>query len=223
VVTVDGPSGSGKGTIARLLAGRLGYHFLDSGILYRLTALAALGRGIDLGDEQAVAELARSLNVSFQVDEPEGDMRAFLDDREVTLGMRTEQIGDAASQVAVLPQVREALLERQRAFLRDPGLVADGRDMGTVVFPDAEVKIFLTASAMERAQRRHKQLMEQGISVSLPALVEEIDRRDRRDAGRAVAPLRAAADARILDTTGLDVQAVTRRALEIIHQRLGTG
>jgi cytidylate kinase len=223
VIAVDGPSGSGKGTVGRLLARRLGFHLLDSGALYRLTALAAIARDTDLDDAEAVAELARNLKVRFEADEPAAAGRVLLDEREVTRELRTERTGDAASRVAALPAVRAALLGRQRAFRRPPGLVADGRDMGTVVFPDAEVKIYLTASPRERALRRHKQLMEQGVSVSLPALVEEIAQRDQRDANRSVAPLRVADDAELLDTTGLDVDAVTWQALEIVRRKLSTG
>ncbi len=220
VVTVDGPSGSGKGTISRLLARGLGFHLLDSGVLYRLSALAALNHGIDLNDSDRLGDVARALSVRFEADAADAPTRVYLDDREVTLDIRSERIGDAASRVAAHATVRSGLLERQRAFRKPPGLVADGRDMGTVVFPDAAVKIFLTASAEERALRRHKQLIEQGVSVSLAALVEEIARRDERDATRAVAPLKAATDAVLLDTTGLDVDAVTQKALEIAHQRL---
>lgn len=220
VVTVDGPSGSGKGTISQLLARRLGFHLLDSGALYRLTALAALDHGIDLNDVTQLGKVARTLAVRFETGAVDMAVRIYLEDKDVTRTIRDERIGDAASQVAAQEAVREGLLERQRAFRQLPGLVADGRDMGTVVFPDAAVKIFLTASAEERALRRHKQLIEQGVSVSLAALVEEIAKRDQRDATRAVAPLRPAADAVLLDTTGLDVDAVTQKALEIARQRL---
>ena len=215
VVTIDGPSGSGKGTISQLLARRLGFHFLDSGALYRLLALAALGRGLDLGDEPAVVVLARGLDVSFQ---PDG--RILLDGVGVGEELRTEATGNAASRVAALPAVRSALLERQRAFARAPGLVADGRDMGTVVFPAAPAKVFLTASAEARAERRYKQLKEKGFDPDMGGLVEEIRTRDERDANRAVAPLRPAADALLLDSTGLSIEAVLARVLAFVDERI---
>lgn len=215
VITVDGPSGSGKGTISQLLARQLGYHFLDSGALYRLLALAALARGLDLEDEAAVATLARGLEVDFP---PDG--RILLDGALVGEELRTETTGNAASRVAVLPGVRTALLERQRAFARAPGLVADGRDMGTVVFPTAPAKVFLTASAEARADRRHKQLKEKGFDPDMAGLVEEIRIRDARDANRTVAPLRPAADALILDSTGQSIEAVLARALSFVRERI---
>lgn len=215
VITVDGPSGSGKGTISQLLARELGYHFLDSGALYRLLALAALRRGLDLEDEPALATLARALDVSFQ---PDG--RILLDGVAVGEELRTEATGNAASRVAAVPAVRDALLERQRAFARPPGLVADGRDMGTVVFPQAPAKVFLTASAEARAERRYKQLKEKGFSPKMAGLVEEIRTRDARDANRAVAPLRPAADALQLDSTGLSIEAVLERALGFVRERI---
>ena len=215
VITLDGPSGSGKGTISQLLARQLGYRFLDSGALYRLLALAALGRDLDLEDEVAVAALARDLDVAFP---PDG--RILLDGRPVGEALRTEATGNAASRVAALPAVRDALLERQRAFARAPGLVADGRDMGTVVFPAAPAKIFLTASAEARAERRYNQLKEKGFSPNMAELVEDIRRRDERDANRAVAPLRPAADALHLDSTGLSIEAVLGRALAFVNERI---
>ena len=215
IITVDGPSGSGKGTISQLLARELGYHFLDSGALYRLLALAALGRGLDLEDEAAVATLARGLEVDFP---PDG--RILLDGALVGEELRTETTGNAASRVAALPGVRTALLERQRAFARAPGLVADGRDMGTVVFPIAPAKVFLTASAEARAERRYNQLKEKGFDPDMAELVEDIRRRDARDANRAVAPLRPAADALMLDSTGLSIEAVLARALGFVRERI---
>lgn len=215
VITIDGPSGSGKGTISQLLARQLGYHFLDSGALYRLLALAALVRGLDLEDEAAVATLARGLDVAFP---PDG--RILLDGALVGEELRTETTGNAASRVAALPAVRAALLERQRAFARAPGLVADGRDMGTVVFPAARAKVFLTASAEARAERRYKQLKEKGFDPDMAELVEEIRTRDARDANRAVAPLRPAADALMLDSTGLSIEAVLARALGFVRERI---
>jgi cytidylate kinase len=201
VVAIDGPSGSGKGTASRLLAARLGWHLLDSGALYRLVALAARQRGMALGDGAALAALTRSLNIAFG--RPEAREQVWLDERDVTDALRSVESGAAASEVARLPEVRTALLERQRAFVREPGLVADGRDMGTIVFPDAVLKVFLTASPMERATRRYNQLKEKGISVSLPDLSREIAERDLRDESRPVAPLRPADDARIVDSTSL--------------------
>ena len=202
VITIDGPSGSGKGTVAALVAKRLRWWLLDSGALYRLVGLAALRRNLDLADEPAVAALARRLDVEFR------DGNIILEKQDVTDEIRTEFSGNAASRVGALPAVREALLERQRAFARPPGLVADGRDMGTVVFPAAEVKIFLTASPEERARRRYKQLIEKGFSANLADLVDEIRERDERDASRAVAPLRPADDAVVIDSTALGIDAV---------------
>jgi cytidylate kinase len=204
VVTVDGPSGSGKGTVSRLLAGRLGWHLLDSGALYRLVGLAAERCDIALDDTAGLAALAAQMDVEF--DARAGIVR--LEGREVGAALRSEQAGAAASQVAAQPGVRTALLERQRAFARAPGLVADGRDMGTVVFPEALLKVFLTASAEERAMRRHKQLKEKGIDVSLRGLSSDIAQRDRRDENRAVSPLRPAEDARVVDSTSLTAEEV---------------
>ncbi|HKK14072.1 MAG TPA: (d)CMP kinase [Gammaproteobacteria bacterium] len=217
VVTVDGPGGSGKGTISQRIASALGWHFLDSGALYRVLALAARDQGVPLDDEPALARLARDLDVVF---EPAGGIR--LGGREVAAEIRTEACGNAASRVAALPAVRDALLARQRALRRAPGLVADGRDMGTVVFPEAPVKVFLTASAEERARRRHNQLKEKGLDASLSSLVAEIAERDRRDANRAVAPLKPAPDAVMVDTTDLDIDATVARVQEIIAARLGS-
>lgn len=204
VVTVDGPSGSGKGTVSRRLAERLGWHLLDSGALYRLVGLAAKRRGIALDDTSAVAGIARAMAVEFRA----ADGAVLLEGTAVTDALRTEEAGAAASQVAAQTPVRQALLARQRAFARAPGLVADGRDMGTVVFPNARLKLFLTASAEERAKRRYKQLKEKGIDVSLPGLSRDIAQRDRRDENRAVAPLRPAEDARVIDSTSLTPEEV---------------
>ncbi|HRF62606.1 MAG TPA: (d)CMP kinase [Candidatus Competibacter sp.] len=212
VIAVDGPSGVGKGTLCQWLAARLGWSLLDSGALYRLTALAALRRNLSLEDEVRLAVVAAGLDVEFQAC-PAGAPRIVLDGVEVGVELRSESCGDAASRVAALPAVRAALLHRQRDFRRAPGLVADGRDMGTVVFPDAELKLFLTASSEERAQRRYKQLRENGLNVNLKNLVEEIDARDRRDAQRAVAPLEPAPDAEILDTTRMSIEDVCDWAL----------
>jgi cytidylate kinase len=216
ILTIDGPSGAGKGTIARAIASRLGWRLLDSGALYRVAALAALKAGIPLDDEEAVARVAERLDVEF--DEVDGRERVILAGEEVTAELRTEQCGDAASKVAAQPAVRRALLARQRAFAAPPGLVADGRDMGTGVFPDALVKVFLTASAEERARRRHKQLMDKGISVSLRDLSREIAQRDERDANRPVAPLVPAHDARIIDSTHMSPEEVTERILHWLRE-----
>ncbi len=208
VITIDGPSGVGKGTIARLLAARLGWHLLDSGALYRLVALGARRRGLSLDDAAAVAAYARGLPAAFREAAGGGEVRVLLEGEDVTDAIRTEAVGSDASRVAAMAAVREALLDRQRAFRRPPGLVADGRDMGTTVFPDAPLKLFLTASADERARRRHKQLKEKGIDVRLADLLSEIAERDRRDRQRAASPLVPAPDAVVIDTTALDIPGV---------------
>jgi cytidylate kinase len=218
---VDGPSGVGKGTLCQWLARRLGWHLLDSGALYRLTALAALNRNLSLEEEFEVAAVAAELNVEFVTGDDDGPLRIILDGGEVGAALRSETAGNAASRVAALPSVRAALLQRQRDFRRRPGLVADGRDMGTVVFPNAELKLFLTASAEERARRRHKQLSEQGLDANLDRLAHEIAERDARDTQRATAPLRPAADAEVLDTTRLSIADVCARALALAARRLG--
>jgi cytidylate kinase len=217
VIAIDGPSGSGKGTIARRVAEALGYHLLDSGAIYRLTAISSNNKGVELGDAEAVAELARKLNIRFGSDD-DGSERIWLDDEDVTREVRKETTGAGASTVAAIPAVREALLERQRAFQRPPGLVADGRDMGTHVFPDALLKIFLTASAEERAKRRHKQLKDKGMGVTLAALSRDIEDRDRRDSERSVAPLKPAKDARILDSSGQSKETVTQTVLDWVAE-----
>ena len=213
VIAIDGPSGSGKGTIARQVADALGWHLLDSGALYRLVALAARQRDIALDDAPALAALAADLNVRFASDAKGGE-QIWLDDRLVTREIRTEKAGTGASAVAAIQAVRDALLGRQRAFRQPPGLVADGRDMGTQVFTDAALKVFLTASPEERAKRRHKQLNDKGIDVSLAALSRDIEDRDRRDSERSVAPLRPAEDARILDSSARSIEDVTMTVLE---------
>ena len=217
VVTIDGPSGSGKGTVSRLLAEKLGWHLLDSGALYRLVALAAQRRAVALEDVEALAGLAVDLDTEFPV--IDGASRVYLEGDDVTLAIRAEECGVAASRVAALPAVREALLERQRAFRRLPGLVADGRDMGTVVFPDAPLKIFLTASTSARADRRWKQLREQGVDANLDALYRDLEERDARDAQRSVSPLKAATDAVEVDSTAMDIPAVMARILSLIADR----
>ena len=217
VLAIDGPSGSGKGTIARRVAEALNWHLLDSGALYRVVALAARRRGVALDDATALAQVATDLDVRFDV-ATSGEERIVLDGDDVTAEIRTEAAGAGASQVAALPAVRDALLERQRAFRRRPGLVADGRDMGTQVFPDATLKVFLTASPAERAIRRYKQLKGKGIDVSLAALSRDIEERDRRDSERSIAPLTAAKDARVLDSTGLSIDAATQTVLDWIAE-----
>jgi cytidylate kinase len=212
VIAIDGPSGSGKGTIARRVAGELGWHLLDSGALYRLVALAADRAGLTDAGEERLAELAAGLDVRFGTD-ADGEEQVWLSGDEVSRELRTEESGKGASRVAALPGVRDALLDLQKGFRRAPGLVADGRDMGTTVFPDATLKVFLTASAEERARRRHKQLKDKGIDVSLAALSRDIEERDKRDSERSVAPLRPADDARLLDSSDLTIEEVTRKVL----------
>lgn len=220
VITIDGPSGSGKGTIAARLAESLGWWLLDSGALYRLLGLAAGRAGIDFDDAVALADLGRNLAVKFEAG------RVWLNGDDVTLAIRTETAGNAASRVAAIPAVREALLSWQRDYARPPGLVADGRDMGTVVFPNALLKIFLDAAPAERANRRYKQLKEKGIDASLAALAEEIRERDERDRNRAVAPLRPAVDALVIDSTAVGVADVFEQVLQAARAVLpgsGTG
>ncbi|WP_346797937.1 (d)CMP kinase [Halomonas sp. Bachu 37] len=217
VLTIDGPGGAGKGTISSLIAERQGWHLLDSGALYRLTAQAAIKHEVALDDEAALAELAASLDVEFPVSD--GVPQVLLEGQDVTRAIRTEAAGERASQVAALPSVRTALLQRQQGFQQPPGLVADGRDMGTVVFPQAPLKIFLTASASERARRRHLQLQEAGVDASLSSLLKEIQARDARDMQRSVAPLKPADDAITLDTTRLSIPEVVDRLTELLAQR----
>jgi cytidylate kinase len=219
IIAIDGPSGSGKGTIARRVAAALGFHLLDSGALYRLVALAGARHRLAPDDQAGHAEVARTLDVEFGVD-PAGDERILLEGDDVTRAIRTERAGAEASRVAAMPPVRTALLVRQHAFARPPGLVADGRDMGTVVFPGAPLKIYLTASAEERARRRHKQLKEKGLTVNIADLSQEIRERDLRDSSRPVAPLRPAEDAVILDSTELGIEQVVDQVLGLARSRL---
>ncbi len=212
VIAIDGPSGSGKGTVSRAVARALGWHFLDSGALYRILALAAAEAGLD--EPEAVAALAPGLAIRFAVD-GQGEEQIFLAEQDVTRQVRAEETGNAASKLAAAPAVRTALVALQHAFRQPPGLVADGRDMGTVIFPDAGLKIFLTASAEERARRRHKQLNQKEKSASLAALFEEITARDQRDAERPISPLKPAPDAVLLDTTGIPAQAVIEQVLAL--------
>jgi cytidylate kinase len=208
VITVDGPGGSGKGTIAMQLAQKLGWHFLDSGALYRLVAVAAIDRGLDADQEAALGQVAENLDVNFGISND--GMVILLDGNYITGRLRSEAVSVFASKIATFPVVRRALVHRQRAFRKPPGLVADGRDMGTVIFPDAILKIFLTASAEARAERRYKQLKEKGESVNLTRLFQDIKMRDERDSTRAISPLRPAEDAHVIDSTELSIEEVLR-------------
>lgn len=218
VIAIDGPSGSGKGTVARRVARHLGWHLLDSGALYRLVALAGRAAGLAPDDVTGHAQAAARLDVHFGID-PSGDEQVLLEGRDVTRELRAEATGEAASRVAAWQDVRSALLGRQRAFARPPGLVADGRDMGSIVFRDAGLKIFLTASPDERARRRYKQLKGKGLSGSLAALSAEIAERDRRDTTRAVAPLVAVPEAVVVDSTALTIEEVVGRVIELARER----
>lgn len=215
VITIDGPSGAGKGTLSSMLANHLGWHFLDSGAIYRVLAIACVHHDINLQDEESVAPLASSLDVQFLHED--GRAVIMLEGEDVANKIRTEEIGAMASKVAAMASVREALLRRQRAFAQAPGLVADGRDMGTVVFPTAEIKIFLTASAEERAQRRLLQLQDKGLDVNIATLLKDIQARDERDRNRSIAPLIAAEDAFTLDSTGLCIDEVFSQVLRLVE------
>ena len=217
VLTIDGPSGSGKGTISRLVADRLGWHLLDSGALYRAIGFAAGMAGLDLTDADAVTRCAESTRIQFRDPKNGSETRVIVNNHDATDELRTETAGGAASAIAAFPGVRTALFDKQRGFRKAPGLVADGRDMGTVIFPDARYKVFLTASAEERARRRYKQLKDKGLNVTLAALLREIQARDERDATRAVAPLRPADDARSIDTTGIPVDGVVAAVLSVVR------
>lgn len=218
VITIDGPSGSGKGTVSRLLAEKLGWHLLDSGAIYRVLGLAATHHGIDPEDEETLVPLASSLDVQFTTEAQQP--KVILEGEDVSDSIRTEKAGSVASIVAALPRVREALLRRQRAFQEAPGLVADGRDMGTVVFRQAEAKIYITASAEERARRRYLQLKEAGQNANIDQILSDIKARDERDMNRSVAPLTAAEDALVIDTTDLSVEQVLDSVMEFVNTKL---
>ncbi|NII10437.1 (d)CMP kinase [Oleiagrimonas sp. C23AA] len=216
VLTIDGPSGSGKGTISRRVADQLGWNLLDSGALYRAVGYAASMAGLDLSDAEAVTRCAESTRITFRPDAEGGETRVYVNGHDAGDELRTETCGAAASAIAAIPSVRKALVDKQLSFRKGKGLVADGRDMGTVIFPDAPHKVFLTASAAERAKRRYKQLKAKGLSVTLSSLLREIEARDARDASRSVAPLRPADDAVTIDTTGLDIDAVVAKVLALV-------
>lgn len=218
VLTIDGPSGSGKGTVSRAVAERLGWHYLDSGAIYRAVGLAAAWEGVDLSDPEAVAQCAARTEIRFET-QGAGEPHVLVNGKDATRQLRMETAGAAASAIAAHPPVRAALVDLQHRFRRAPGLVADGRDMGTVIFPDAPFKVFLTASAEERAKRRHKQLKEKGVSVNLDSLLHEIAARDERDAGRAVAPLKPADDAVLVDSTGTPITEVIERVLSVLPEK----
>ncbi|WP_372871804.1 (d)CMP kinase [Shewanella sp.] len=220
VVTIDGPSGAGKGTIAQLLANHYEWQLLDSGAIYRVLALAALHHNVELDNEEAITLLAAHLDVQFLTGNDKDAIKVVLEGEDVTTAIRTQECSNAASKVAAFPRVREALLRRQRAFCKAPGLIADGRDMGTVVFPAAPAKLYLTASAEERAQRRYNQLQDKGFDVKIDRLLAEIQERDDRDMNRPVAPLVPAEDALVIDTTGIGIDEVFARCVAYIDEKL---
>ena len=219
VITVDGPSGAGKGTVARIVAEQLGWHLLDSGAIYRVLAVATLHHHVDVEDEEPLIPMAAHLDVQFEISS-QGESKVILEGEDVSNTIRTEEIGSLASKVAAFPRVREALLRRQRAFSVAPGLVADGRDMGTVVFSNAPVKVFLTASAEERAERRFNQLKEKGFDVKIGRLLDDIRQRDERDRNREIAPLVPAEGALIIDSTDLSIQEVVNKVLSFANEKL---
>ena len=219
VLTIDGPAGSGKGTVARHMAEILGYHYLDSGALYRVLALFSQQRHIKIDEVDNLVELCKEMQTRFEVNSLNENVQVFLGSVDVSNQLRTEECAARASELAAQPKIRSALLEKQHAFRLSPGLVAEGRDMGTVVFPDANYKVYLTASAQERARRRQKQLKKQGISASLDRLLKEIEARDARDENRAISPLRPAADAVLVDSTELSIDQVVQRIAALIQRR----
>ncbi|MGD7033514.1 (d)CMP kinase [Methylotuvimicrobium buryatense] len=214
VLTIDGPSGAGKGTVSRAIARKLGWHYLDSGSIYRSLAIAAIAAGADLSDEAVVAEVAKAMVLEF---ESADELTVKLDGKDITGQLGLESTGNAASVVAALPEVRKVLLQKQKDFKKPPGLVADGRDMGTVVFPDAQNKVFLTASAEERAMRRYKQLKEKGIDANLSLITQEIEERDRRDQQRKAAPLMQANDAVFIDSSDMSIETVIEQIVNLIR------
>jgi cytidylate kinase len=220
VIAVDGPSGTGKGTICSHLATWLGWNLLDSGALYRILAVATEKRHLDLDNESAIAKIAESLDVVFQQPQPGKDITVIFEGDDIGQKIRTEECGNSASQIAILPQVRSALLDRQRQFQQSPGLIADGRDMGTVVFTDAPLKIYLIAAAEERATRRYKQLKQKGFDVNLPRLAADIAERDTRDSQRTISPLRPADDAIVVDTTKMDISEVIKKIEDLVQETL---
>lgn len=214
VLTIDGPSGAGKGTVSRAVAKKLGWHYLDSGSIYRSLAIAVLKQNVELDNEPEIVKTAQSMALEFECDD---ELVVKLDGEDITSQLGLESTGNAASVIAALPEVRRVLLQKQRDFKKMPGLVADGRDMGTVVFPDAEIKVFLTASATERAQRRYKQLIEKGIDANLSLLTNEIEERDRRDTERKTAPLAMASDALYIDSSDMTIDSVIEEILNLIR------
>jgi cytidylate kinase len=217
VLTIDGPSGSGKGTISRLVAEKLGWHLLDSGALYRAVGYAAAEEGVDLSDVDAVTRVAQTVKIRFRASPDHSETHILVNGHDATDELRTETAGAAASAIAVIPSVRQALVDMQLGFRKGPGLVADGRDMGTVIFPDATHKVFLTASASERAKRRYKQLKDKGLSVTLAGLQREIEARDERDASRPIAPLKPAEGAVVIDTTGMPIEVVVAKVFAVVR------
>lgn len=221
VITIDGPSGSGKGTIAQMLAKQLKWHFLDSGVLYRAIGWAVLHRKVDVADHAALKELVDTIDINMQIADIGDEAKIFVDQQDITDDIRSEACSQMASITSAIPFVRAALLERQRQFRQAPGLVTDGRDMGTVVFPDASVKFYLTASVEERANRRYTQLIKKGKHVSLPDILRELRARDERDANRAIAPAKPADDVILVDTTSLDVNGAFQTVLQHVKKRIG--